>query len=467
MYPGSAETPPGTSVALTSNVSRHRRTLDHPQAPLHSISWHPTPFPTTIQPFSAPGAFGAGPLGPLSPPSPFRLRRKRRARVEARAHESPLLTFRSEAAVRVARAARRRSRQEREWPERPGAEGAGAGRYGSHAGSRVPAVATTQRLAWGSRGGRRRFRPLSASRRSSLRALHERHDATTLSHACGPPRDRGHDVVDVLRGPVAVLAAVAVTREDRAPGERHPAPVRHPHEVVEPDHRRHRERQPLAVELGAVARDDLRLLLEHEHDGPAHRHHAQRLEARVEQQRSSQASKTSPGLRTRPWTGVILPTFDRRALGGRSQLQLPAPVEVGHQSARFGSRARARCRTASRSGTAGIPVGQRAGTAGGATTAGRASRSAWRAAVDHSAGRATTSSALRTQNDTGATARTVAVLRVDCGARYLPRRRAGLPLWYRRGCTVWRCSWFSPPPRRAAIRRSAACSPRSSTTSSA
>ena len=29
------------------------------------------------------------------------------------------------------------------------------------------------------------------------------------------------------------------------------------------------------------------------------------------------------------------------------------------------------------------------------------------------------------------------------------------------GGTLWRCSWFSPPPRRAATRRSAACSPRS------
>src|SRR4029077_2576163 len=54
-----------------------------------------------------------------------------------------------------------------------------------------PALATIQRLACGSRGGCGRRSPASESRRSSLRELHDRHDATTLSQAWGPPRDRG------------------------------------------------------------------------------------------------------------------------------------------------------------------------------------------------------------------------------------------------------------------------------------
>ena len=99
-----------------------------------------------------------------------------------------------------------------------------------------------------------------------------------------------HDVVDVLGRPVAVLAAVAVAGEHGPARQRDAVAVRHPHEVNEADHRRHRDVGALGAELGAVARDDLGLLLQHEHDRPAHRHDAQRLEAGVEQQRSSQAS---------------------------------------------------------------------------------------------------------------------------------------------------------------------------------
>ena len=66
----------------------------------------------------------------------------------------------------------------------------------------------------------------------------------------------------------------------------------------EPDHRRAPGSvSALGVQHGAVARDDLGLLLQHEHDGPAHRHDAERLEAGVEQQGSSQASGTSTGRR--------------------------------------------------------------------------------------------------------------------------------------------------------------------------
>src|SRR3954447_4772038 len=55
----------------------------------------------------------------------------------------------------------------------------------------APALATIQRLALGSRGGCGSRSPTSESSRSSLRELHDRHDATTLSQAWGPPRERG------------------------------------------------------------------------------------------------------------------------------------------------------------------------------------------------------------------------------------------------------------------------------------
>ena len=55
--------------------------------------------------------------------------------------------------------------------------------------------------------------PHSAGRRSPPRALHERHDATTLSQECVPRRDRRHDVVEVLGRAPAILATVVVHRE--------------------------------------------------------------------------------------------------------------------------------------------------------------------------------------------------------------------------------------------------------------
>jgi hypothetical protein len=108
-----------------------------------------------------------------------------------------------------------------------------------------------------------------------------------------PAPGPGHDVVDVLGAVVAVLAAVAVAGEDGPARERHPVAERHPYEVHEADHGGDGEDGPLGVELTTVAGDDLGLVLEHEDDGPAHRHDAERLEAGVEQQRSPQAFETS------------------------------------------------------------------------------------------------------------------------------------------------------------------------------
>src|SRR5580765_2940675 len=85
----------------------------------------------------------------------------------------------------------RDERPNRRAPRYAGIASGTSGRYGSQAGSSEPAVATSQRLEWGARGGRWSRRPASPGRRSSLRALQDRQLATTFSHACGPPRDRG------------------------------------------------------------------------------------------------------------------------------------------------------------------------------------------------------------------------------------------------------------------------------------
>jgi hypothetical protein len=97
-------------------------------------------------------------------------------------------------------------------------------------------------------------------------------------------------VVDVLGRAAAVLAAVVVPGEDRPPGQRDARPERDPHEVGEADHARDGHAEALGVQLGVIARDDLGLLLQDEDDRPPHRDHAERLEAGVEHQRSSQAS---------------------------------------------------------------------------------------------------------------------------------------------------------------------------------
>src|SRR5690349_9484310 len=63
-------------------------------------------------------------------------------------------------------------------------------RYGCHAGSMGPLLVTTNEEC-GATGSRRSRRSVSWRYRFSLRALHGRHDATTFSQVCSPPRDRG------------------------------------------------------------------------------------------------------------------------------------------------------------------------------------------------------------------------------------------------------------------------------------
>ena len=164
----------------------------------------------------------------------------------------------------------------------------------------------------GVHGAGARRRPLSARSRSSLRALQARHDATTFSQVCCAAARARHHVVDVLGRPVAVLAAVPVAGEHGPARERHPAPVRHPHEVDEADHRRAPGRAarsewssaPLRATISAFSFSTSTTARRTEHD-------AQRLEAGVEQQRSSQASSTSSGVVYRHGSGGL----DRHASG--------------------------------------------------------------------------------------------------------------------------------------------------------
>src|SRR5207253_1153404 len=64
-------------------------------------------------------------------------------------------------------------------------------RYLCHTGSIGPAEAMSDVVACGATGGRRSTIPHSLGRRASLRALQERQEATTFSHVCAPPRERG------------------------------------------------------------------------------------------------------------------------------------------------------------------------------------------------------------------------------------------------------------------------------------
>ncbi len=97
----------------------------------------------------------------------------------------------------------------------------------------------------------------------------------------------GADVIDGVGAPVAVDAGVGVAVEDRAPGERHLAPVRDPDEAGEPDHGGHGDGQPFGVHHALAGLDDDGLLGQDEHDGATQWHDAQRFVRRVEHQRSA------------------------------------------------------------------------------------------------------------------------------------------------------------------------------------
>ena len=167
-----------------------------------------------------------------------------------------------------------------------------------------------------------------------MRALQLRHEATTLSQVCSPPRDRGTTWSTFSAGRWQYWQRCPSRAKIARREHRHPGPERHPHVVDEADDRRHRERGALRVELVRVARDDLGLLLQHEDHGAPDGHDAERLEAGVEEERSSQAFETSVGRRrVVPGSLPVPRPADRRA-------EVAAPPQVLDDVAR---RRGARC----------------------------------------------------------------------------------------------------------------------------
>ena len=141
----------------------------------------------------------------------------------------------------------------------------------------------------------------------------------------------------------------------------------------------------LGVQLGAVAGDDLGLLLQHEDDGAPERHDAQRLELALSSRVRPTASRTSSRRTSR--------------VGGRAAAYRSSARRAPAQAPpRYVDRVRAsgrRRRTGSRAGSGGSRRRGRAGTAAGATTAGGqsdrpgAARSARATAGPRRAGRRT------------------------------------------------------------------------------
>ena len=113
----------------------------------------------------------------------------------------------------------------------------------------------------------------------------------------------------------AVLASVIVAGEHRTPAQRAASLERHPHEVAQPDHRRHFEAQPFGPHQLAVGVEDFGLLIEHETHRPTAR----------------ERCKGAHTWRSAPAHGPRLPTSAFAVLAPRSWpdiLPLAAPLEI-------------------------------------------------------------------------------------------------------------------------------------------
>ena len=169
----------------------------------------------------------------------------------------------------------------------------------------------------GARSGRRRSTIVVSWRsRSRLRTLQGRHAATTFSQVCSPPRLRGTTW--------SMLSAATPQYWQRWPSRANtprrlsgrPAPERHLHEVAQPDHRRHREREVLGVQRLAGVVEDVGLVAEHEHGGSAAGHHAQRLVGGVEHEGPRHRRNVTGGAR-RATARVAATPGSRGTSGGR------------------------------------------------------------------------------------------------------------------------------------------------------
>jgi len=129
--------------------------------------------------------------------------------------------------------------------------------------------------------------PTSWGSRFPLRVLQVEHAVSTLVQVLEPPRDRvvprqAFAVPQLVLVPATKLAAVAIAGEQERIGDLTAEAARDVDELDETDHRGPRQRQAFAAHDRAVGLDDFGLAVDHEAQRPAHGHHRQRLERRVE-----------------------------------------------------------------------------------------------------------------------------------------------------------------------------------------
>ena len=287
------------------------------------------------------------------------------------------------------------------------------------------------------------------------------HVVPGVGAAAGP----GHDVVDVLGRPVAVLAAVAVAGEDGPARERAPGCGTAPGRSggagsptgTGSSARSECSTAPLRATISAFSFSTSTT--------------ARRIGTTQSGSKLALSSRALPKRRDL-LIGLVANGEVYRGVSP-VRVRVPAvvaPLEVGDQVVGVGAAGGAVLGLEAEPQVVG--VGQRAGTAGAATSAGGRAAAPGAARSSHSDGRAqhehglpaprTTRRATRSGGSCRHAVRTVPGRPCDpCR-----RQRARGPL-VPSGRPLWRCSWFSPPPRRAATRRSAACSPPCSTTSSA
>ena len=170
-------------------------------------------------------------------------------------------------------------RPERGRPRRPG---------------RAPSRVRSGRGSGGSRPAERRAgasneKPASCGVRSSFRALHFRHEATTFSHEWSPPRERGITWSRFSAVAPQYWHVLGVSGEDRPAREGGMGPVRHVHVPAQPDDGWRLDRQMGRVEHQAVADHDVGLLLEHHDDRSPGCHHRERRLRRVQHEGASHA----------------------------------------------------------------------------------------------------------------------------------------------------------------------------------
>lgn len=97
-----------------------------------------------------------------------------------------------------------------------------------------------------------------------------------------------HYMVETFRRSPTVLATVAISSENRRPGQGHSPQVRNAHKPPKSDNRRNLDRDLLSMPKGVLGLDEVRFGAYDEHDRPPRSHNRQRFISRVQHQSSSQ-----------------------------------------------------------------------------------------------------------------------------------------------------------------------------------